>query len=74
MLALAVVVIFSFSVIYAVNGIGVTTTITVGGSPWGVAYDSGKGEIFVVNSGAGTALVLSDSNDKVVLTVMIKWF
>jgi YVTN family beta-propeller protein len=43
----------------------------VGGSPWGVAYDSAKGEIFVVNSAAGTVLVLSDSNYEVLATVSV---
>ena len=69
--AVAFVVIFSFSLIYAVNGISVTATITVGGSPWGVAYDSGKSEIFIVNSVSGTVSVLSDSNNKVVATVTV---
>jgi YVTN family beta-propeller protein len=70
-LAVAFVVIFSFSAIYAVNGIGVTTTITVGGSPWGVAYDSGKSEIFLVNSASGTVSVLTDSKNKVVSTINV---
>ena len=70
-LAVAFVVIFALSFIYAVNGIGVTATITVGGSPWGVAYDSGKSEIFLVNSASGTVSVLSDSNNKVVSTITV---
>jgi YVTN family beta-propeller protein len=43
----------------------------LGGSPWGVAYDSGMGEIFVVNSAAGTVLVLSDSNYAELATVSV---
>ena len=56
------IVIFACSVANSVHAIGVTSTITVGGAPWGVAYDSAKSEIFVVNSAAGTVSVLSDSN------------
>ena len=56
------IVIFACSLANSVHAIGVTPTITVGGAPWGVAYDSAKSEIFVVNSAAGTVLVLSDSN------------
>jgi YVTN family beta-propeller protein len=37
----------------------------------GCAYDSGKGEIFLVNSASGTVSVLSDSNNKVVSTVTV---
>jgi len=29
----------------------VATTVSVGSRPWGVAYDSGKGEVFVTNMG-----------------------
>ena len=55
------IVIFACSVANSVHAIGVTATITVGGAPWGVAYDSAKSEIFVVNSASGTVSVLSDS-------------
>jgi YVTN family beta-propeller protein len=65
------IVIFACSVAVSVHAIGVTSTKTVGGSPWGVAYDSGKGEIFVVNSAAGTVLVLSDSNYALVETIAV---
>ncbi len=47
------------------------STVTVGGSPWGIAYDSAKGEIFVVNSAAGTVLVLSESNYVLLATVSV---
>ena len=46
----------------AVHATEVVSTIALGGAPWGVAYDSGRGEVFVVNSGAGTVSVLSESN------------
>ncbi len=65
------IVIFACSLANSVHAIGVTHTITVGGAPWGVAYDSAKGEIFVVNSAAGTVLVLSDSNYALLKTVTV---
>ena len=36
------------------------STVTVGGGAFGVAYDSGKGEIFVTNAGDSTVSVISD--------------
>ncbi len=46
-------------------------TITVGTAPYGVAYDSGKGEIFVTNLGADSVSVISDSTNAVVATVTV---
>jgi DNA-binding beta-propeller fold protein YncE len=40
----------------------VVATITVGSGPLGVAYDGGKGEIFVANSGSNTVSVISDGS------------
>ena len=37
----------------------------------GIAYDSGKGEIFVANEGDGTVSILSDSNNSLVATVTV---
>jgi YVTN family beta-propeller protein len=37
----------------------------------GVAYDSGKGEVFVANYGLDSVLVISDSNNSVVATVPV---
>jgi TM2 domain-containing membrane protein YozV len=39
------------------------------GMPEGMAYDSGKGEIFVANGGAYAVSVISDSNSSVVATI-----
>ena len=36
-------------------------TVTVGSSPQGIAYDYGKGEIFVANSGGDTVSMISDT-------------
>ncbi len=63
--------VLALSAASVVHGLGVTSTIRVGGAPWGVAYDSGKAEVFVVNSGAGTVMVLSDSNYAVLATVTV---
>ena len=45
------------------------SNITVGMSPYGDAYDSGKGEIFVANQGSDDLSVISDSTNSVVGTV-----
>ena len=37
----------------------------------GIAYDSGKGEVFVANYGLDSVLVISDSNNSVVATVPV---
>src|SRR6267143_1660748 len=47
----------------------VTATVPVGANPTFLAYDSGKGEVFVANYGAGTVSVISDSSNTVVATV-----
>ena len=62
------IVIFAISVSYVVHA---DSSVTLGGSPWGVAYDSGTGEIFVVNSAANTVLVLSESNYAILATVSV---
>ncbi len=47
----------------------VTATVPVGANPTFLAYDSGKGEVFVANYGATTVSVISDSTNTVVATV-----
>jgi YVTN family beta-propeller protein len=54
-----------------VNAQTVTATINVGTSPTGVAYDQGKGEIFVANSGFNTISVISDDTNAVIKTVTV---
>jgi len=65
------IVIFVCSVATSVHAIGVTSTKTVGGAPWGVTYDSGKGEIYVVNSASGTVSVYSDNNFVLLKTITV---
>jgi hypothetical protein len=62
LLGLLFIMIFALSAANAVHAVGVTATITVGASPQGVAYDSGKGEIFVANSVSNTVSVISDAS------------
>lgn len=62
LLVLLFIMIFACSLAVSVHAIGVASTITVGGAPWGVAYDSAKNELFVVDSSAGSVSVLSGSN------------
>ena len=45
--------------------------IGVGYSPTGLAYDSGRGEVFVANTNAGTVSVISDFTNTVVATVNV---
>jgi YVTN family beta-propeller protein len=49
----------------------VVATVTVGASPASFAFDSGKGEVFVANSGGNTVSVISDSNNSVVAAVTV---
>ncbi len=49
----------------------VIATIPVGGYPYGVAYDSAKGEIFVVNLHDNNVMVISDSTNAVVATIPV---
>ena len=49
----------------------VVATIPVGNQPWGVAYDSAKGEIFVANYNDNTVSVISDSTNTVVATIHV---
>ena len=80
-LSLIFIIIFALSTACVVQAAGVTSTITVGFAPLGIAYDSAKGEIFVGNAGSpggfnvtsqagtNTVSVISDSNNKVVATI-----
>ena len=49
----------------------VVKTVTVGNDPYGAAYDSAKGEVFVVNYGSDTVSVISDANNAVNATVTV---
>jgi len=51
--------------------IHVVTTIPVGTSPAGVVYDSGKGEIFVHNTGSSNVSVINDTTNQVVATIPV---
>jgi YVTN family beta-propeller protein len=53
----------------SVHAIEVTATVPVGSSPMAAVYDSGKGEVFVANSGSNSISVISDANDSVVATI-----
>jgi YVTN family beta-propeller protein len=65
------IVVFGFSLVHMVCGIGVTNTVSIGGAPWGVSYDSGKNEVFVVTTNINSVLVLSDSTNTVVATIPV---
>jgi DNA-binding beta-propeller fold protein YncE len=42
----------------------IIATVTVGTGPNAMVYDSGKGEVYVVNGADGTVSVISDSSIK----------
>ena len=68
LLFVAVTILFSGSIVCMAAA---ASTVSFGGAPWGVAYDSGKGELWVVDSGAGMVKALSDSNYDVLHTVNV---
>ncbi len=49
----------------------VVATIGVGSGPFGMAYDSGKGEVFVANRYTENVTVLSDNSDRPVASVSL---
>ena len=51
------------------HGQAVVATVNVGGTSYGVAYDSGKGEIFVTHFFNDSISVLSDTNNAVIATI-----
>jgi hypothetical protein len=63
LLGLIFTVIFALLAVNVVYAAGVVGTITVGTEPTGVAYDSGKGEIFVTNEASSSVSVISDSTN-----------
>ena len=74
-LALLFIIFFAVSatnvVRAAITQLATPPSVPVGSGPEWVAYDSGKGEVFVPNNGDGTVSVISDSTDTVVATVTV---
>ncbi len=70
-LSLILITIFTLSAITGVYALGVTSTISVGKTPQGIAYDSAKGEIFVSNGQDNTVSVISDSTNTVIATIPV---
>jgi YVTN family beta-propeller protein len=70
LLALVLIIAFAISLIQNAQAAATITTISVGGAPWGVAYNSAKGEVYVVNSGSGRSIwVISDTTHTVTSTI-----
>ena len=66
--------IVALSAVNAVHAVEVTATISVGttsGGHYGIAYDSGRGEIFVTNLDFNSVSVISDSTNTVVATITV---
>lgn len=66
-----IALIIGISAVHAGNALVVTATIKVGMFPEGIAYDSGKGELFVANWLSDSVSVISDSNNSVVANVTV---
>jgi YVTN family beta-propeller protein len=62
---------FVSSTVTGVHATQVIGTITVGDTPGCMAYDSGKGEIFVGNALSNTISVISDTTNKVIATIPV---
>jgi YVTN family beta-propeller protein len=70
MFAFVMVLALAFSFIQTTSASAVISTINVGGAPWGITYNSAKGEIIAVNSGSGKSLwVISDTTNAVTATI-----
>ena len=72
-LGLLSIMFFVLSAANSVHAVGVTSTINVGTTPYGIAYDSGKGEIFAANYDPwnSAVFVISDSTNSLVTTVEV---
>jgi len=71
LLVLLFIGVFLLSAVNMVDALGVTSTIPVGKTPQGIAYDSAKGEIFVTNGQDNTTSVISDITNTVVATIPV---
>ncbi|HTY74566.1 MAG TPA: YncE family protein [Candidatus Nanoarchaeia archaeon] len=71
LLGLILIVVSVLTVANLVYAVSVTATITVGNEPTGMAYDSAKGEIFVVNHAQNSVSVVSDGTNAVVSTISV---
>ena len=67
---LAVLLLMSASEPFA-RGQAMVATVNVGGTSYGLAYDSGKSEVFVTHFFNDTVTVLSDANNAVVATASL---
>ncbi len=68
-LVLLALLVFASSSHPFAQGQAVVATTNVGGTSYGVAYDSGKGEVFVTHFFNDTITVLSDASNQVATTV-----
>ena len=69
LLGLLFIMVFALSAANSVHAQGVTTTITVGSQPVGIAYDPNMHELFVANYVSGDIMVISDNNNTVIADI-----
>src|SRR5208283_4375356 len=65
------ITLLALSMASVVNAVGVNATIKVGLFPEGIAYDSGKGELFVANWLSDSVSVISDNTDTVLTNITV---
>jgi YVTN family beta-propeller protein len=68
-LVLLVALVLATAALPFAHGQALVGSVNVGGTSYGVAYDSGKGEVFVTHFFNDSITVLSDSNNAVVTTI-----
>ena len=72
LVSILIVTIIVLSVASAVHAIGLIGSITAVGSPSSIAYDSGRSELFVVDSNSHNIIdVISDSSNSLVASIPV---
>src|SRR5208283_5216379 len=64
-----IILLFALSAANTVRAIGVTTTVTAGSDPVGVAYDPATHQVFVANYQSDDVQIFSDSTNAVVADI-----
>ena len=70
-LAFLMIVIFASALVPFTNAQTVSATVNVGVEPYGVAYDSSKGEVFVVDEASYAVSVISDNTNTIVANISV---
>jgi YVTN family beta-propeller protein len=71
LLSTSLIIFFALSIASMVYVSASTSSISVGASPTGIAYDTAKGWIYVVSSGTDSVSVISDSTNSIIKTIPV---